>query len=403
MNVLLLSTYRQGGAANSCVRLRVALQESGVTANFLCAADLSNRWPFYAERLSFLPYERDKSVRFAFSLANFGKDLVNHPLVREADVLNLHWVNQGFLSLEGIQALGRLGKPIIWTLHDMWAFTGGCHYNRGCDHFKTGCGNCQYLRNPDPHDLSYRILQRKDRILPKNIQFVTSSQWLRDEALSSQLLENAPVQAIPIPVDTEIFHPADQSARDSFRAQHQIASDAHILLFVAIKVSEIRKGFAYLRDALETLQKDRPEMPVEVIVLGKSDPEAMATLPYPVHALGMVTDPEKLSETYACADVFVIPSLEDNLPNTVLESLACGTPVVGFDTGGIPEMVGHQQEGYIAPKGDSLQLAAGIQWVMEHKDHLRPSARKKAELAYTNKVVAERYIALFNRELSVIK
>jgi glycosyltransferase involved in cell wall biosynthesis len=218
---------------------------------------------------------------------------------------------------------------------------------------------------------------------------------LRDEALSSHLLKDAAVQAIPIPVDTRTFKPATPADRDAFRQKLGIAPEAQILLFVAIKVAETRKGFAYLKEALQYLRERNPDMPVEVVVLGRSDAEAMTALPYPVHALGMVTDPVALAQTYGCADVFVIPSLEDNLPNTVLESLACGTPVAGFETGGIPEMVGHQQEGFIAPKGDSDTLATGIRWVLDHKMELRGAARSKAERAYSNKVVAEQYVELF--------
>lgn len=398
MNILLLNTYPHGGAGVACRRLQAALQASGTTARLLTAADAGKRWPFYAERLSFVPFERDKSVRFSFSLANFGNDLSRHPLVREADVLHLHWINQGFLSLKNIRQLAELGKPIVWTLHDMWAFTGGCHYSGSCDHYRQTCGDCPYLKAPSQNDLSNRIWRRKQAFFPKNIQFVTCSQWLGEVARSSGLLKNYPVTAIPNPIDTDVFKPMPATERAAFRAARGVAPGAHLLLFAAMKVSEERKGFRFLQEALDLLKKQQPGLQLELLVLGKADPEALAALPYPVHALGLVQDQAALVQAYGAADVFAIPSLEDNLPNTVMESLACGTPVAGFATGGIPEMVGHGKEGYIAPQGDSRELAAAIFEILQGKTALeqyREAARRKVETHYSNAVVAERYMEVY--------
>lgn len=400
MNVLLLNTYPHGGAGVACRRLQSALQASGVTANLLTSSEVGNRWPFYAERISFVPFERDKSVRFSFSLANFGKNLAQHPLVREADVLHLHWINQGFLSLNNIRQLADLGKPIVWTLHDMWAFTGGCHYSRGCEHFKNECGNCPFLKNPSPNDLSNRVWRRKQALFPKNIQFVTCSEWLAGVARSSGLLKNYSVTAIPNPIDTAIFKPLTEAERQAFRAEKGIRPDAHVLLFAAMKVNEERKGFRFLLEALQILKAQQPDFKLDILVLGKSEPEALAALPYPVHTLGLVQEQSALVQAYGAADVFAIPSVEDNLPNTVMESLACGTPVAGFATGGIPEMVGHLQEGFIAPQGNSKALAEGIFEILEGKTPLekyREAARRKVEANYTNAVVAGRYMQVYTR------
>ncbi|GAB4492912.1 MAG: glycosyltransferase family 4 protein [Saprospiraceae bacterium] len=398
MNILLFNTYPHGGAGVACRRLQTALQASGVTANLLTANDVGSRWPFYAERISFVLYERDKTVRFSFSLANFGKNLSRHPLVREADVLHLHWINQGFLSLKNIRQLAETGKPIVWTLHDMWAFTGGCHYSQGCEHFKNKCGNCPFLKKPAPGDLSNRVWRRKRDLFPKNIQFVTCSEWLAGVARSSGLLKNYPVTAIPNPIDTTIFKPPSEAERQKFRLEKGIAPDARVLLFAAMKVSEERKGFRFLLEALQMLKAQHPDFQLEILVLGKAEPEALAALSYPVHALGLVQERAKLVQAYGAADVFAIPSLEDNLPNTVMESLACGTPVAGFATGGIPEMVGHLQEGFIAPQGDSRALAEGIFEILQGKTPLeqyREAARRKVEANYSNAVVAGRYLGVY--------
>lgn len=400
MKVLLLNTYTSGGAAVACRRLETALSRSGVQVNLLDAEQVGSRWPFYAERLSFLPFERDKSVRFTFSPANFGKNIQQHPLVQEADILHLHWVNQGFLSIEGMHALGKLGKPIVWTLHDMWTFTGGCHYSRGCDHFQNTCGNCPFLRHPAPSDLSHRIWSRKQRLFPSGIRYVTCSEWLADVARSSSLLKNADVTSIPNPIDETLFKPVDWDQRRNFWRSKNINPDTYKILFVAMKVSEERKGFRYLQESLHLLKSQHPDLKAEIVVMGKAEPEALATLPYPVHAMGMIREPGDLADIYGASDVFVIPSLEDNLPNTVMESLACGTPVAGFQTGGIPEMVEHLQQGYIAPQQDGQALADGIAWILGQTDPstLRNKARNKVLAHYAQAVVASRYIDLY-REL----
>jgi glycosyltransferase involved in cell wall biosynthesis len=395
MNVLLLNTYAQGGAGVACRRLQSALRHIGLDAALLTQDQLGLRWPFYAERLSFLPHERDASVRFSFSLANFGKDISRHPLVQAADVLHLHWVNQGFLSLDNVAQLARLGKPIVWTLHDMWAFTGGCHYSQGCTRYEAACGHCPCLRRPGPADLSHRIWSAKKAKFPADVHFVACSDWLAGLARSSGLLRHHAVSSIPNPIDTELFKPLTADARAAFRARLGVAPGAKLLLFAAMKIAETRKGFHLLRAALQQMKAQRPDFPLELLLLGKAEPAELATLPYPVHAPGLLRDPAQLAEMYGAADAFAIPSLEDNLPNTVMESLACGTPVAGFRTGGIPEMVGHLEQGHIAPQGDTGALCAGIQWVLAQGDALRAAAREKAQAHYAEAVVAKRYAALY--------
>ncbi len=171
-----------------------------------------------------------------------------------------------------------------------------------------------------------------------------------------------------------------------------------VLLFMVMNIKEHRKGFSYLLEALKILKSKIDQLPIEIVVIGQSDPEALAMLPYKTHALGLVKDESVIRHVYAAADVFVIPSLEDNLPNTVMESLACGTPVVGFDTGGIPEMVGHGKEGIIAPQRDAKALAEGIRTVLSdtsRRESMQVSALVKVSQKYENRVVADRYIDLY--------
>jgi glycosyltransferase involved in cell wall biosynthesis len=405
MNVVLLNTYAHGGAGVACRRLHRALQQAGgVQTATLVTAGHGPRWPFYAERLSFLPYERDRSVRFSFSLANFGQRLANHPAIRAADVVHLHWINQGFLSLDGLHEVAALGKPVVWTLHDMWPFTGGCHYSRGCTHFRQRCGECPYLRRPAPGDLSHRIWEKKARLFPRDLYVVPCSEWLACLARESGLFRDHRVRAVPNPIDTQLFEPLSVSARTAWREEHGVAPGARVLLFAAMNVQETRKGFHHLVAALDRYKAQAGGPAVECVVLGKADPAALAALPYPVHALGLVRETERLVAAYAAADAFVIPSLEDNLPNTVMEALACGTPVLGFETGGIPEMIEHRENGYLAPAGSADALATGMSWLFAaDPEPLRRAARAKAERAYSEKVVAQRYIDVYREALAGAK
>jgi glycosyltransferase involved in cell wall biosynthesis len=395
MKVAIINTYLHGGAGTAASRLQKALESQGISTVLLTRENAGNKWAFYAERVSFLPYEKDKSVRFSYSLANYGENICKHPDVVSADVLHLHWVNQGFLSLKNIKDLAALGKPIVWTLHDMWAFTGGCHYSLGCTNYLKECGNCLYLKNQTENDLSHRLWLKKYLNYPKNIHFITCSEWLGGLAKSSGLLKNHCVTAIPNPIDTALFKPVTEEIRNKFRMENGVEESTKLLLFVAMKVSETRKGFAYLQASLQILKENNPDFALKIMILGQTDPEIQNQLPYPVLSLGMVREEEKLAFYYGIADVFVIPSLEDNLPNTVMESIACGTPVVGFDTGGIPEMISDKVEGFIAPQKDCATLANGIVWVLEDvtrlKD-LRRNARQKAVNTYANEVVVKRYL-----------
>lgn len=236
MNVVHLSTYHLfGGAAVAATRLHRALQKTGVVNstllvgtsarqeqhqpepgvsylanNFLAEQTAFGR--FVGERLYFLPFERDRSVRFQFSPAQFGANLNFHPAIQQADVLHLHWINFGYLSISTLRTLFDLNKPVVWTLHDQWAFTGGCHYTRGCNHYLGHCQHCPYLKNPHDRDLSYRVFEQKLRLFENaNVHFAPPSRWLADDAMRSTLLRRFPFQVIPYAIDQDEFRPVDRS------------------------------------------------------------------------------------------------------------------------------------------------------------------------------------------------
>lgn len=417
MKVTLLSTYHlNGGAGVAATRLHRALQKAGTESSLvveqvtrsesgiigLANSFLSQKWAtarFALDRLLFVPYEKDKSVRFHFSPARIGANLSEHPAVQQADVLHLHWTNFGFLSLSGLEKLVRLGKPIVWTLHDQWAFTGGCHYTRGCTRFLTQCGQCPYLRKPGLNDLSARVFAQKAAILnpETNLHIVTPSRWMAQEAESSQLLEWFPVSTIPNTLDQSVFQPIDKQA-----ALNRLGlTDANRprLLFGSFNTTDPRKGFQYFADALTLLHEQYPDLKPEIMVFGKGQTDAMNALPYPVRQLGVLINDNDIVAAYNAADALVVPSLEDNLPNTILESLSCGTPVIGFRTGGIPEMIKHFQTGYLADVGSAQKLANGLAFVLNQPDstQLRQNARHFAETHYSEENVARQHLELYQR------
>jgi glycosyltransferase involved in cell wall biosynthesis len=398
VNIALLTTYPHGGAGVAARRLQTVLEQKGHTATLLLNS--GGAWRHYAERLAFLPHERDASVRFSFSLSNFGQNLAQHPAIQQADLIHLHWINQGFLSLRNIRQLADTGKPIVWTLHDMWPFTGGCHHNRGCEGFKAQCGHCPYLRRPSAGDLSHRIWQRKQHYFPEKMHIVACSAWLAGLARESSLFKQYPISSIPNPIDTNIYTPANARTRQDFRAQLGVAPNAKLLLFAAMNLGNPYKGFGYFKEALAALKTRYPDLPVAIVTVGKSQSGALDGLPYPVFDQRLIANPTDMRMLYAGVDVFVTPSLEENLPNTIMESMACGTPVVAFRVGGIPEMITDSQHGKIVDFKNSTQMADHLAWVLAdeaRRQQLGLAAREKAVATYAQEVVVGRYEGLYQQ------
>ncbi|GGD42036.1 glycosyl transferase [Emticicia aquatilis] len=429
MKILLINTDdAMGGAAIACLRLLKTLnQTEGIEATMLVQEKkrdnpnvkaITETWlqkklafaRFVQERLFFKFQEKNKEIRFAFSPANSGIDISEHPLVQEADIIHLHWINFGFLSLKSLEKLFALNKPIVWTLHDMWAFTGGCHHSGDCENFQDTCGNCvQYLKNPYPTDLSNRIWQWKSAIFAlrlrsgNNIELrsgngtaiVGCSQWLSNRAKKSSLFKDFTVKAIPNPLDTNLFSPQNKVEA---RAKLGLPIDKKLILFVAAKVSVIWKGFSYFQESLEILKTQYSHnQDIELVVLGESDAETIQKLPFKAHALGRISDVNQIVSIYSAADVFVTSSIQENLPNTIMEAMACGTPAVGFEVGGIPEMIEYPNTGFLAKYKSAESLAEGMQWVLfeANYEELSKNARQKVLDNYSEKVVIEQYLGVY--------
>jgi glycosyltransferase involved in cell wall biosynthesis len=407
--ILHLTTFQaEGGAGVAASRLNRALRNHGIDSQLLVyrlkttemgvlpwadhAWAGSQFWTrFVAERLSFLPYEKDKSVRFAFSPAAVGVPIEEHPLVQQATIINLHWINFGFVSLAGLKKLFSLGKPIVWTLHDMWAFTGGCHYSRGCERFLTHCQHCPYLAKPGAHDLSFGLFDKKKDLLAKApVTFVSPSQWLCHLTRQAALTRHLPAVTIPNPIDTTVFAPR---IKEDVRSGMGLPLHTRLVLFTGANTQDPRKGYGYFREAMNSLSTEN----AAVLVFGKSPAEAYQDLTVPVYNLGKLSDVNQIVDAYAAADALVVSSLEDNLPNTVMEAMACGTPVIGFRNGGIPDMIDHRHNGYLADYRSAASLAEGIGWVLDHNQAgvLSARAREKVLSTYAEPVVAAQYFQLY--------
>lgn len=313
----------------------------------------------------------------------------------EADVYNLHWIRDFIDPLPFFQ---KTQQPIVWTLHDMNPFTGGCHYNVDCTRFRNTCGKCPQLGSTDENDLSRSVWDRKKSAYQQAIEngwlhIVAPSKWLAKEARRSTLFGNAPVQVIPNGLDHETFHPRDT---DGVRAALEIPADHRIVLFVA-HYDTRRKGFDLLVDALDTMSMDN----VTLLSIGSGQPGMENTLPH--RHVGKITSDELLSVFYSLADLFVVPSRQDNLPNTVLESMACGTPVVGFDIGGIPDMVRPGETGWLAESVNAQSLRHTIEEALSNNTTLQrigQTCRDVVENEYTLEAQARAYRNLYRELLS---
>ena len=390
MNVLLVSTSeRSGGGAIAARRLMEALGKHGVRAKMMVRdkqSDLAtvcrvgNKVPKVLERLAVLPRcGFSRSRMWQADIANVGIDITRTPEFREADVIHLHWINQGMLSLDGIERIMQSGKRVVWTLHDEWPYLGVCHYRGECA--ETECRRCPIFRGALPHNIYLRKRAIYQRWHPT---FVGCSEWITRQAQRALPSEHVVHSNNCIPAD--LFHPTGmQQAREAL----SLPRDKRLLLFCSQNVADVRKGMAYLLDALRTLSA--PDL--HLVIVGKNAEQI--PLPPGIHSTCFGGVGEHLMPLlYNAADVFLTPSLQDNLPNTIAEAMSCGTPCVGFDMGGIPEMIDHRENGYVARYRDAADLAEGIRFVLGHD--LRAAAHAKAAAAYNETAVAQAYIQLYS-------
>ena len=416
MKVLIVNTSeRTGGAAVAANRLMKALINHGVKAKMLVrdkesdsltVTELSRswrlRWNFLWERfVIFVRCGFSRKHLFEIDLANTGTDITRLREFQEADIIHLHWINQGMLSLSGIRKILRSGKPVVWTMHDIWPATAICHVTLGCRNFTTRCRSCRLLGNSQGDDISTTIWQRKLRMLEgENIYYVACSHWLENEAKASALLKGHKVTSIPNPIDTHIYN---RYSKEEARQRLGLPQDRRLILFASQRVTTPNKGMDYLIEACRLLgNRTKCQTPYEVVILGGHAEELVELLQLKAHPLGYVNDERRIVDVYNAVDVFVLPSLSENLPNTIMEAMACGVPCVGFKVGGIPEEIDHKRNGYVADYRNAEDLARGIRWILEESDYeaLSRNAIQKVAHNYSQQNVALRYAEVYQQAMA---
>ena len=397
-----------GGAARGALWLHRALSDSGIDSTLLTngagiAGDrtVCSLAPLRIQRLRFdirtriaaLSLRRyPRRQRWIFSTGFDGVDLSTHPLVKQADIVHLHWIN-GLVSLTG---LSRIDKPVVWTLRDMWPFTGGCHYAMGCDRYERACGRCPQLGSTVDDDLSARVLVRKRESLPANLCVVPISDWLADCARDSSLFRQARIEMIHNCFDAEEFYPVD---RQQARRYLGLPRECRVIALGAQTVQDFYKGMDLALQALGELKSDN----LHLLIFGNVQGLTADTLPLPSTMLGFVHDTETLRSVYSAADVFIAPSRMEAFGKTLVESMGCGTPVVCFDQTGPAEIVDHQVTGYKARPFESGDLARGVEWVLaqdpDTAEAIRANSRQRALMKFSAPIAAQRYRELYQRLL----
>jgi glycosyltransferase involved in cell wall biosynthesis len=417
MNVVQINTYSSfGGAARAAHRLHSELLREGVGSSMLVenldtpepavvqfapptdlVSRIRRRLRWDRIRREFRPYEAGRpagSEVFTDDRGRYVTDLLAQ--LPSCDIANLHWVSR-FVDYRSFFLSVPQRIPVVWTLHDMNAFTGGCHYDSGCRRFADRCGACPQLGSQDSDDLSHRILERKidvfERVPRNRLHFVTPSRWLEEEVRKSHLGRMFAVSTIPNGLDLDVFAPRDRrAARDVLG----VPAEATILLFMAHDLQSERKGHRLLTEALERVDGDRENL--FLLWMGRGEPPADGRIPG--KHLRHLDNDRMLSLVYSAADLYVIASRQDNLPNTVMEAMACGVPVVGFEIGGIPDMVRHGVNGLLAPPFDVGAFGARIMELVHdpaRRAEMAANCRRISEQEFSLDLQARRYMALYQK------
>ena len=409
MKILMLNTFDEvGGAARAALRLLKGVRKLNIDARLLVQFKTGNEEAVICNQTPLRKLLRRLKILFGLLPVrlypnkpenNFSPSLLPDNKAAEIssinpDIIHLHWLCAGFLQVE---TLAKFNKPLIWTLHDSWAFTGGCHVPFDCTKYRQNCGACPVLGSSREKDLSRRTWKRKEKAWRGlDLTVVAPSRWLADCARSSSLFRDVRIEVIPYGLDTETFQPL---AKEQSRNSLGLPLDKKIILFGAVQaLTDPNKGFHLLQPALKIVGKDSSDK--LALVFSAIDRSELPNLGMETIFLGRVDD-DHLPALYSAADVFVIPSKSENLPLMVLEAMACGTPCVAFRQGGLPDLVDHEISGYLAQPYDIDDLARGITWVLENKDRhaeLSLRARQKVETEFSLDTESGRYAALY-REL----
>jgi len=409
MKILIVNTLDiEGGAARAAYRLHKALLSVSIDSQMLVQEKHSDDFTIvtpvttklqkglalfypYLEGIPLKAYKKRTKTLFSSNWMS-DKSIVDKINELNPDIVHLHWINGGMIKIED---LVKIKAPVVWSLHDMWAFTGGCHYDEECSAYKGSCGSCRVLGSTKDNDLSSKVFKRKKKIFSQidNLTIVGLSKWLSKCAMSSELLKDKKHINLPNPIDTTLYKSFD---KEHARTLWHLPQDKKLVLFGAMgATSDPRKGFEELSKAMKKLiNRD-----IEFVVFGSTQPKDALEFDFKTHYLGSLTDDVSLVALYSAVDVMVVPSLQENLSNAIMESLSCGTPVVGFDIGGNSDMIEHKSNGYLAKPFDTDDLAYGIEWIVNSDKYnsLCDKARGKVVREFDNKIVVKRYIELYEK------
>jgi len=406
MKILHLAMHESSGAGRAALRLHLGLLNEKINSSVLVlqkgtalqtVQKLDSQTVLYKKIQSKLLVKTLNlffTCNTTFSL-NATPSLIQSRIKNlNPNIINLHWVGWEFLRIEDLKDFK---IPCVWTLQDMWPFTGGCHYNQDCNHYTSSCGACPQLHSNKNSDLSHWVWQRKAKAWKDlNLTIVAPSSWMAQCARSSSLFRELRIEVIPFCLDTEKYKPLNCKLA---RKLLNLPQDKQLVLFGALSATtDIRKGFHLLLLALRYLSKSGWGERLELAVFGATQPENPVDLGFKTHYLGHINEDLSLANVYSAADVMIVPSIQESFGQTASESLACGTPVVAFDATGLKDIVDHKQDGYLAQPFEIEDLAKGIAWTLEDKERhqkLCKYAREKAEQKFALELQARRYMSLY--------
>lgn len=397
-----------GGASIVSLRLLHALREQGVDARMIVkqakgapddyvtaiSGGLADKSAFLGERLKiFIANGFNRQLLFKVSTADRGLPVASHPWIAEADIVVLSWFNQGMMSLDEVRKISDLGKPIVWTMHDMWPMTGICHHAGDCDRYLSICGDCPFLGSHRRHDLSTKVFDIKRRLYDDvDINFVAVSRWLAGRAKQSELLRNQKVEVInnALPIERYLTEP-----KLTRRALGLPDDGSKLVAMCAARLDDTIKN---LPTAIAALNQCGGDGVAAVFCGNIREPKLLESLKIPYVHLGNISDPERMAEIYAHCSAVISSSKFESLPSTLIEGMAAGAAAVGFGGDGRDEIIDHLSNGYLADKGDFTDLAAGIKWAIK-ADVSRDWLHSLAEERYSSQKIALQYIDLFKRIL----
>jgi glycosyltransferase involved in cell wall biosynthesis len=410
MRILHFNTYEQlGGAAKSAYRLHRALLNAGADSRMLVRqrdsgdettsvaaseddldAQLDLIQGYYIER-----NKKADTAPFTPSLA--GTSLATHPWVEEADLIHLHWVSR-LMGLEDLQRIRSKGKRVVWTMHDLWPLTGGCHYSGQCQAFQTECVDCPILERDPCHFVNW-CFRLKNWLFSRAVDAVICpSRWMDGMVRLSATFANVPSFIIPYCLDLDIFYP---ESKESARAQLSLPPDKVLILFCAHASRAPRKGLQALLGALDYIARANQNRAIHVLFAGTNS-ETIQLDDFPSTRFGFVNDPGRLRTIYSAADFSVHPTWEDNLPNAIIESLSCGTPAIAFRTGGVPDLIKDGVTGFLVEVGDIPALGERILALAADRplvERLSQNGREFVEDNFRPVKVAQAYLEVYARLL----